>query len=292
VEHRPFRPIPLVRAGPVSLHHRTVGRGPDVVLIHGLAADLSFWYLRYVPHLAHRFRVVTYDLRGHGLSSMPPSGYTTRSMAHDLARLLDALGIDRAHLAGHSFGGAVALHLAVLAPDRVRSLALVDARVPALQPLLDGKERAQWKRMRARVRSSGGRIDADVPRVAYSYLDELARLEGAGRESLPPTGRRAAARWRTLLETTTALPDITRPAGLTAARISAVRQPTLASYGELSHCLPTARRLTQLLPQIELHTVAGLGHFHPIAQPSALVATLSSFWDRTGAGTRPLGRSR
>jgi pimeloyl-ACP methyl ester carboxylesterase len=270
----------VVYAGKTALHCRTAGNGPDVALIHGLAGDLSFWYLRFVPRLTHQFRLTTYDLRGHGLSAMPPTGYTTKDMARDLLSLMDGLGIASAHLAGHSFGGAVALHAAIIAPERVRTLALVDARAPSLQPLLSPDERAQWRRMQARVGSRGGRIDGDVPKAAYSYLDELARLGDGRRGEIPATGRRAITRWRTLLETTTALRDVLRPAGLTPDRIARLRQPTLASYGELSHCWPTARRLVELMPQTELHTVAGLGHFHPIAQPTELTMLLASFWAR------------
>lgn len=271
--------MPLVRAGPVRLHHRSSGRGREVVLVHGLAADLSFWYLRFVPRLARSHRVVTFDLRGHGLSSMPHSGYTSRHLAQDLLRLMDRLGIVRADLAGHSFGGAVALHAAVLAPDRVRTLALVDARVPSLQPLLDADERERWRQMHGRLRHLGSRLGRDVPQVAYSYLDELARLEGVARDGLPATGRQAARRWATLLKDTTALRDVIRPAGLTPHRIAEVPHPVLAVYGELSHCLPTAGRITQLLPRTDLQLVPGAGHFHPIAQPQQLTARLLAFWE-------------
>jgi pimeloyl-ACP methyl ester carboxylesterase len=280
-----------VRAGGVRLHHRSAGRGRDVVLLHGLAADLSFWYLRYVPLLARDRRVITFDLRGHGLSSTPRSGYTTRQMARDLLRLMDGLGVARADVAGHSYGGAVALHAALLAPERVRTVALVDARVPSLQPLLDQDERDQWGQMRTRVRRRGGRVTREVPQVAYSYLDELARLEGTARHGLPATGRFAADRWRTLLETTTALQDLARPAGLTARRIAGLPHPVLAVYGELSHCLPTARKITALLPATELEVVPGAGHFHPIAHPHQLAGRLSSFWDRHAeAPVVPLSR--
>ena len=272
--------MPLVRAGPVGLHCRSAGRGREVVLVHGLAADLSFWYLRFVPRLAHGRRVITFDLRGHGLSTRPRSGYTTRHMALDLLRLLDVLGVAQADLAGHSFGGAVALHAAVLAPARVRTVALVDARVPSLQPLLDDAEREQWRQMRTRIGGPGRAITSDVPQVAYSYLDELARLEGTPRDRVPATGRHAALRWRSLLENTTALHDVVRPAGLTPRRIASLPHPVLAVYGEQSHCLPTARRIAQLLPRTELELVPDAGHFHPIAHPAEMAGRLTSFWDR------------
>src|SRR5687768_18123779 len=101
-----------------------MGEGGDTVMIHGLFASLAFWYLSVMPGLAGRRRVTAYDLRGHGYSDVAESGYTSAEMADDLDALLDQLGIQRAHLIAHSFGGAVALQYALLHPECVLSLTL------------------------------------------------------------------------------------------------------------------------------------------------------------------------
>ena len=79
----------------VRLHYVRVGDGPDLVMIHGLSGNLAVWHLKMAPILQEHFRVLTYDLRGHGYSDVPPSGYTTADMAEDLTQLLDALGFLR-----------------------------------------------------------------------------------------------------------------------------------------------------------------------------------------------------
>ena len=79
----------------VRIHYQQVGEGPDLVMVHGLTGNLAVWHLRIVPELSDRFRVLTYDLRGHGLSDTPPTGYSPDAMAEDLLGLLDALEIER-----------------------------------------------------------------------------------------------------------------------------------------------------------------------------------------------------
>ena len=175
--------------------------------LHGLAANLSFWYLHLVPFLSRRFRRVTvYDLRGHGRSDMPPDGNTTAHMARDLITLLDHLRIERVHLVGHSFGGAVALHTAVLAPERVLTLTLADARVPALQPLPRQGDAKLWDAWRDRIHHLGGEVDSATPRVLYGFIEEILREEQAdGTVSIAArspglgAGPRARERWQLLL---------------------------------------------------------------------------------------------
>jgi pimeloyl-ACP methyl ester carboxylesterase len=101
------------------------GRGNWIVLLHGLASQAHIWDL-VAPQLADDFHVVAIDQRGHGLSGKPDHGYDFASMTHDLDQVLKALQIDRAVLAGHSWGGNVALQYAVDQPDRVGGLVFVD----------------------------------------------------------------------------------------------------------------------------------------------------------------------
>ena len=123
----------------VRLHYqqlsceRTEGEIEDVVLIHGLAANLAFWYLQIGHALARNYRVTMYDLRGHGRSSMPLQGYTPAEQAEDLRQLLDHLGIGRAHFIAHSFGGTIALNLACEQPQRFRSLTIADTHIAAIR---------------------------------------------------------------------------------------------------------------------------------------------------------------
>ena len=111
-----------------------VGSGFPIVLVHGLPSCASDWAMLPQKLAAKGYRVIAYDRIGYGYSSRTPptpDRYTYESNAHDLAALLDALGIERAALVGWSYGGAVVQTLAREAPDRVSHLVLVAAVGPA-----------------------------------------------------------------------------------------------------------------------------------------------------------------
>src|SRR5262249_39510694 len=115
--------MPFTTVRGLKFHYQQAGAGPDIVLIHGVTGDLSIWFLcNAVQSLSASYRVTAYDLRGHGYSDAPPAGYTSADHAADLFALMDALGVGRAALVGHSFGGVIAAHAAALAPGRVDAL--------------------------------------------------------------------------------------------------------------------------------------------------------------------------
>ncbi|MFH0340925.1 MAG: alpha/beta fold hydrolase [Chromatiales bacterium] len=273
----------------IGIHYQVFGKdpGPELVMIHGLAANLAFWF-RLFTLVGSRFHIIAYDLRGHGYSDIVPSSYTTADMAHDLGALLDHLGVQKAHIVGHSFGGAVALHFSLLYPERVKTLTLADARVFSLQPMTrrsdDDQLAADWRRC---VQELGVTVDEHLPYVAYSLIEEMARERHSGRElqlllsssagGVWTASKRSWQRWRTLLETTTALADLTDIAGLTEHSIRQNRGPVLAIYGEYSHCWPTCDRLIPLLAQCKKIIVPGVGHFYPAVRPEHLVKNLIGF---------------
>jgi 3-oxoadipate enol-lactonase len=110
-----------------SQHYRVDGKpgAPWVVLCHALGTDHTLWETQSRA-LAADYRVLRYDLRGHGQSDAPDSAYTLRELASDLLALLDALGIERTHVGGISIGGMVAMALAAISPRRVHRLVLAN----------------------------------------------------------------------------------------------------------------------------------------------------------------------
>jgi pimeloyl-ACP methyl ester carboxylesterase len=106
-----------------SLEYHVGGRGEPLLLLHGLAGSTRNW-CEVLPGLVERYRVVAVDLPGHARSGRLPRGATTADFADAAVAVLEAEGIDRALVAGHSFGGLVALRLAQKRPDIVRGLLL------------------------------------------------------------------------------------------------------------------------------------------------------------------------
>jgi pimeloyl-ACP methyl ester carboxylesterase len=116
----------FIRANGLSFHIIDWGgQGEWLVLLHGLASQAHIWDLA-APRLTDSFRVVAVDQRGHGLTDKPDSGYDFASVTNDLDHVLNTLQVDRAILAGHSWGGNVALDYTVDHPARVGGLVLVD----------------------------------------------------------------------------------------------------------------------------------------------------------------------
>jgi pimeloyl-ACP methyl ester carboxylesterase len=120
----------FVEANGIRLHYLDHGGdGPALVLLHGLSANAHFFDGLAASGLASSLRVLSFDLRGRGLSDAPDSGYTMDDHAADLLGALDALGLDRVVLGGHSFGGLLTLFVAATAPERVERALVLD--VPA-----------------------------------------------------------------------------------------------------------------------------------------------------------------
>ena len=115
--------MPTVRSDDADIAYEVTGDGDPLLLIMGFAADSRMWMLQ-APAFAQSHRVITFDNRGSGGSSKPPAPYSMEQMADDARAVLDAEGIERAHVVGISMGGAIAQHLALSEPSRVRSLVL------------------------------------------------------------------------------------------------------------------------------------------------------------------------
>jgi 3-oxoadipate enol-lactonase len=115
--------MPIVRSGDADIAYETAGHGDPLLMIMGFLADSRMWVLQ-TPVFAEHFKCITFDNRGVGMSSSPPGPYTTEQMAADAIAVLDDAGIDRAHVLGISMGGAIAQHVALKAPERIRSLTL------------------------------------------------------------------------------------------------------------------------------------------------------------------------
>jgi pimeloyl-ACP methyl ester carboxylesterase len=118
---------------PATVREGQQGEPPVVVFVHGLLTDsLASYYFTLGPHFAAEgIDVIMYDLRGHGRSDRPETGYQVECFVDDLIALLDALGEKRrVHLVGNSFGGTVAAGAAAWYPERIATLTLIEAEPP------------------------------------------------------------------------------------------------------------------------------------------------------------------
>ncbi|NKI96089.1 alpha/beta hydrolase [Rhizobacter sp. SG703] len=119
-----------------TIHVRSGGKGPAVVLLHGYGETGDMW-APLAADLARDHTVVVPDLRGLGLSSKPASGFDKKTQAGDVSGVLDALGVQQADVVAHDIGNMVAFQFAAQHPERVRRLVLIDAPVPGVGPWED-----------------------------------------------------------------------------------------------------------------------------------------------------------
>src|SRR5580692_11106061 len=134
----------------LHMYYEVYGQGSPLVLLHGgmLTIDLSFAAL--IPPLAARHQLIGVEMQGHGRTADADRAITPAALASDVVGLLDHLAIDRAHVLGHSMGGAVTMELAVNYPDRVRSIvpASVSVRPEGMhEDLTDPAKQATSTRM-------------------------------------------------------------------------------------------------------------------------------------------------
>ena len=240
---------------PPGMHHVIDGPpdAPVVVLLDSLGSTLEMWQPQ-VPELATRFRVVRYDLPGHGGSASPPGPYTIEGLGRDVCALLDGLGIERAHLAGLSIGGMIAMSIAARVPERVDRLALF-----ATSAELGPAER--WAERAAAVLESGIDVVVDAavgrwftPAYAASHPDTIARMR-AMYASTDPVGYAGCCR---AIETMDQTADL--------ARIIA---PTLVVVGADDPAIPPehAEVIVAGIPDARLVVLQAAAHLVTWEQP-------------------------
>ncbi len=292
--------MPFIQLETVNLHYQCLGQGKPVVLIHGLAANLAFWYPGIASALAQDHQVIVFDLRGHGRSSIPPSGYDRQHLVADLAGLLTHLNLSAVHLVGHSLGARTAAAFTCVYPERVCTLTIADTRFRCLQPgtlyLRDWPYWFVWKQELIRL---GASVPGDDTVLDFRMLLELDRIyQEVKRQSAQrpkklslksrDLGTRGRARLQQLLETTTIAQEFDQGDQLSSADLAAIAVPTLALYGEHSHCLPTCENLQSVIPGCQATLIQGTGHFHPVIQPKAFVKAMRPFLAAHSITTKPL----
>lgn len=250
-----------------DLYYEVQGEGPALLLLHGHTLDRRTWE-GLLPGLTPRYRVITPDLPGHGLSGDPPGEAPTCDL---LAGLLDHLSVERAALCGLSMGGAEAISLALHHPERCAALILVDAA-------LRGHRFQSWPGPRPYVKQA--RAEGLGPALAAWLADPLFAPALAS-----PAADRLAAMVRAFPGGpwlgAPAPPDPPGPPD--ADRLGEIAAPTLVVVGE--HDLPdfqaVAHRIADAVPGATRAVIADSGHLPPMEQPDAFLAAVLPFLAQT-----------
>jgi 3-oxoadipate enol-lactonase len=261
--------MPKLSVNGVELHYVEAGEGDPVLMIMGFGGDHLAWAFQ-VPALSERYRVITFDNRGVGQSSVPDAPYSTRLMADDAVGLLDALSIERAHVIGVSMGGMIAQELVLARPERVRSLhlACTFARPDAYMLALN----SAWREIRiglgreATLRTLGLWLFSPT-----TYAERPEFIEVMLENSLANPYPQSLAGFLRQGEAVAAHDAIDR--------LGAIRCPTLVSVAEDDILVPArfAREIVARIPGAELRTVPTAGHGYFLERPDAFNAISLDF---------------
>jgi 3-oxoadipate enol-lactonase len=269
--------MPFATTGDVLTHYEDESPEPPsprretpVVLIHGHSADLRLWEPQVPALLGAGYRVIRYDVRGHGRSSVPRTGYGWQHYLGDLRALLDHLRVERAHVAGISMGGAIALQLALDEPGRVASLALLDSALPGFAYSPEFEDDVE--RLREAVRVEGPRAALERHWLTHPIFDGVRRRPKA-----------FAALRRMVLDYPAGdyLDDAeyAPPEAPAIERLHEVRAPALVVVGELDllDFRIIADILAENLPQVRKLVVPDAGHLPSLERPEEVNRVLLSF---------------
>lgn len=254
-----------VKVGSLTIAYEEQGEGEVLVLLHGFCGSSAYWE-NLAPLLAASFRVIMPDLRGHGASDAPLGAYTIEQMADDVALLLEALGVEKYVVLGHSMGGYIALSLAQRYNSRLSGFGLIHSTA------YPDSDEAKEKRLKAvaTINSEGitSFIDGLVPGLfAPESLDKLPaavdRVKELGYKT-PPQGAIGAAMAMRERED--------RRDVLSAAPI-----PVLLAAGEKDGAVPPERTFTTDKEHVTKAVIHGAGHMSMYEEPQQLAGIIKQF---------------
>lgn len=264
--------VPYIRSNGIRLYYETCGRGPQMLLIHGLGNDLREWQ-PLTRRLKGDFTLISCDMRGSGRSDKPDGPYSIEVMADDVAGLLERVAEPPVDIVGFSMGGCVALELALGRQELVRRLVLVST-IPSWHGPYPPSEKVKTLFRRtdvseallievyetifgARYRDTvspkeyvAERMGDEFPQPVEAYLGQLAALESF---------------------------DV-------RDRVNAISAETLVVVGAEDRVLPpeNSRWLAERIPNARLESVEGAGHMVPIETPDELAALITPWGSLPG----------
>jgi 3-oxoadipate enol-lactonase len=245
--------VPKAKVGELELNYERAGEGEPLLLIQGMSANHMAWGRPFRSLLEERFEVIVFDNRGMGLSTRVAEQFSIAEMAADTAGLLDALGLESAHVMAISMGGMIAQELALAHPERLRSLTIGCSYCGG-----EGSALMDPADFQGLVEAMGS---GNQDRV-FEAMYEL---------NLSPGFRAEASRFAEFTEMAAALPAPRETIGLqlqaivahdTSSRLSGLRLPTLVIHGTADRVLPVVngRLIGSLVPDSKLEIYDEVGH--------------------------------
>ena len=250
--------MPYVSSGDVRIHYRVEGNGPPLLILPGFSDSVETWYeYGYVKSLAGDYRLILVDPRGHGASDKPhnPDAYSSTNMGVDLVNVLDACQVEQAHVYGYSMGGGMAMQMAKLHPERLRSMITGGASpVQAAEPteLIDQL----------------GAI-GDQPEALVKVWESQSAISPELRNRLLANDMGALnANWA--CEDWAEIDDVLTTFG----------RPFLLIMGENDEMYPPLKEYSKQLPEEALVSLPGLNHLQAFQRSDLVIPIIADFLEK------------
>jgi pimeloyl-ACP methyl ester carboxylesterase len=252
--------MPKIVVGENELYYERGGSGEPLLMIQGMSGTHVAWGEPFLEPLRESFDLIAFDNRGIGLSAPIDGPFTIVEMAEDAAGLMEALGIESAHVVGISMGGMIAQELALAHPERLRSLTLGCTYCGGPSSQLMPQANVE---ILAAGMMSGNREKA---------------IRASWEVNLSPAFRADESRYAAFHEMATSVPAVKRTIELqaqaifghdTSVRLGDISAPTLIVHGTEDGVLPypNGELITSLMPSARLETLEGVGHMFWWEQP-------------------------
>jgi pimeloyl-ACP methyl ester carboxylesterase len=248
----------LTRDG-VKLYYEEAGAGdPAMVFVHGWCCDRTH-HAPQVAHFSPRHRCISVDLRGHGLSDVPPDGYTISGFADDVAWICGQLGLKKPIIVGHSMGGAVVLSIAARHPDLPRAIVMLDGAIFPPDTLAATKDAVSAVFHTDRYRDPLGAIFNGM----FMASDDPALKERLVAAALAMPQHVAAAEWDAMWSNDYA-------GAAAACKVPALYVGSHAPVADVA-------KLRAAMPNAIIAQTVGAGHFHQLEVPEQINPMIERF---------------
>ena len=244
----------------IEIDYQDTGRGRPILLTHGHMSSRTAWDGQHRA-LADRYRVISWDIRGHGQTVAPddPAQYSLALTVEDVCALLSHLGVERAVIGGLSLGGYVSLAFYLAHPEMVDALVICDSG-PGYR---NDQARAQWN-------------ERAFARAAELEANGLGSLEGRSREVRESLSRHRSA--RSLAHATRGI--LAQQGSAVIDGLPSIHVPTLVIVGDQDQpFLAPCEYMAKKIPGALMETIVGAGHSSNLDQPDAFNRVLLDFLD-------------
>ena len=251
-----------------EIHHVQRGDGEPLLLIQGMSGNHLHWGEPFLELLERQFALTLFDNRGVGRSARMEEPFTIADLAADAAGLLDALGLESAHVVGISMGGMIAQELALNHAEMIRTLTLGCTYSGGEGSALTSPE--VWQRL------ADGMMSGDRERALRASFEVNVSRAYAEREDTYGTWREVMAQMPAAVKVIMA--QLQAIGGHdTSARLLGIEAPTLVIHGDEDEMLPVAngRMIASLIPGSRLEILDGVGHMFFWEEPERSAALIT-----------------